>query len=119
MGQDCRFQRFISYLHVLGIFFSYLHFAYDPLIIERKYPASSFIKFNFQCILRQNAVFFVLLLFICLFYSLSANYSQGLNFFFWNYSLPKLSSTVTGPVTYASSSSRPYFLDLPRIQLVS
>jgi hypothetical protein len=64
--------------------------------------------------------FFYCYLFIYLFYCLFGNHSHGYNFFFfWNYSLPKLSSTFIGPVIYASSSSRPYSLDLPRIQLVA
>jgi len=35
--QDCRFKRFVSYLHV----------AYNPLIPERNYPTSSISKYNF------------------------------------------------------------------------
>jgi hypothetical protein len=74
--------------------------------------------FNYMKAKCCNFCFTVIYLFILL--SLSASYSHGYNFFFfWNYSLPKLSSTVIGPVIYASSSSRPYFLNLPRIQLLA
>jgi hypothetical protein len=42
LRQDCRFKRFVSYLHV----------AYDALISERNYPTSGISKYNFLRLLR-------------------------------------------------------------------
>jgi len=53
MRHDCRLQRFVSHLNVVGCEGPYLYVPVDlPLVVDRNYLGSSISLYGFYCLLR-------------------------------------------------------------------